>query len=181
VESDGNGCHRKIGCVYRKIRSVSWCSVNVYSSLPHLLSTGTFGRSPASIELLVKILEPMVTISLNYAVTTLRTAISIQGRNNCPPPCSFNISLAPSPRGSSGNTSQDLSRFPFRALLVLGIKLGSFTDPSAALLGTPGVDILPKECTNSAGRIMPFWAIWEEFTSDSTRKKLLGRIQLCQE
>ena len=35
------------------------------------------------------------------------------------------------------------------------------------------VDILPKECTNSAVRIMPFWTIWAEFTSVSTRENLV--------
>jgi hypothetical protein len=28
---------------------------------------------------------------------------------------------------------------------------------------------------------MSFWASWAEFTSVSTRKKLLGRIQQCQQ
>ena len=28
-----------------------------------------------------------------------------------------------------------------------------------------GENILPKECTNQAGRIMPFLKFWEEFTS----------------
>jgi hypothetical protein len=34
-----------------------------------------------------------------------------------------------------------------------------------------GVDILEIECLNRTGRIMLFWAIREEFTSDSTCEK----------
>jgi hypothetical protein len=41
-----------------------------------------------------------------------------------------------------------------------------------------GVNILPKECRNMTGKIMPFWANWEEFTSNSTHTKFWGKFSI---
>jgi hypothetical protein len=40
----------------------------------------------------------------------------------------------------------------------------------------PGVNIIPKECRNMTGRIMAFWGFREEYISNSTHEKILGRI-----